>query len=137
MMKQILVLLVLSVAALGCADPNIGTVSGTVSGDDEAPETGYVSFTDVDGKTGPVGAKIVDGQYTITLPIGDKKVAVRVPKVVGKKALYENDPNSPVQELTDEALPRWYNDETELTHTVVAGESTQDFVLSTSKKRKK
>ena len=51
-MKQILVLLVLSVAALGCADPNIGTVSGTVSVDDEAPETGYVSFTDVDGKRG-------------------------------------------------------------------------------------
>lgn len=138
MARLSLILLVLSLASLmGCADPNIGTISGTITIDDETPETGFVSFAAVDGKTGPVGGEIIDGQYSVTLPIGEKKVAVRVPKVVGKKKLYENDPNSPVQELTDEALPPWYNDETELLQTIVAGESTQDFELSTSKKRKK
>jgi len=132
-----LILIAISLTAVGCADPNTGTVSGTITVDDDLPETGYIGFTAIDGKTGPVGGEIVDGLYSVTLPIGEMKVAIRVPKVTGEKKLYEGDPNSPVQKITEESLPRWYNEETELTHVIVAGESTKDFELSTSKKRKK
>lgn len=118
----------------GCAEPTTGTVSGTVTVDGELPETGYIGFTSTDGKTGPAGAKITNGNYTAELPLGEAKVAIRIPKVVGQQKLYDT-PDSPIQDVTEEALPRRYNDETELVYTVVAGESTKDFELSTKKKK--
>ena len=123
------------VVSLGCSDPNIGIVSGMVLVDD-APANGSISFVPTNGKTAPQGGEIVDGAYEVTLPIGDAKVEIRVSKVVGEKKIYEQDPNSPVQDVLAEALPARYNDETELTYDVPSGKSTKDFDLSTKKKKK-
>ena len=121
---------------VGCAEPTTGTISGTVTIDGDLPETGYIGFTAIDGKTGPAGTEITDGKYTVTLPLGDAKVAIRVPMVVGKQKLYDTA-DSPVQDITEERLPARYNDETELTYTIEPGEATKDFELTTKRKKKK
>ena len=121
--------------ALGCAEPTTGIVSGTVTVDGDLPTTGYIGFTATDGLTGPVGTEIVDGAYSLEVPLGETKVDIRIPKVVGQKRLYDT-PDSPIQDLTAESLPPRYNDETELVYTVEAGEATKDFDVSTKVKRK-
>ena len=120
--------------ACGCAEPTTGTVTGTITVDGDFPQTGYIGFTATDGKTGPVGTEIIDGQYTAEVPLGEVKIDIRVPKVVGKTKLY-NTPDSPIQEVTEESLPPRYNDETELVETIVAGETTKDFELTTKRSK--
>ncbi len=43
----------------------------------------------VDGKTATTGAVIENGKYKSDAPLGESKVEIRVPKVVGKKKLYD------------------------------------------------
>ncbi len=133
-MKRMIAFLILA-TAIGCADPTKGIVSGIVLIDDELAETGSIVFSATDGKTGPVGTKITDGQYTVTLPVGSSKVEIRVPVVVGQKKLYDT-PDSPVSDLMEESLPPWYNDETELTYEIPSGTSVKDFELSRKKRKK-
>ena len=128
-------LFLLALLITGCKEATTGTVMGNITVDGDTPETGYIGFTATDGKTGPVATEIIDGQYTAEVPLGDVKVDIRIPKVVGKQKLY-NTPDSPVQEITEEMLPARYNDETELTLTIVPGESTQDYDLTTKRKKK-
>lgn len=73
----------------------------------------------------------MDGKYSADVPIGPSKVAIRVPKVIGQRKLY-NTPDSPVQPLMDESLPAKFNDETELTLDVKPGETQGDFDLKTN-----
>ena len=108
---------IICLCASGCEEPTTGTVTGTITVDGDLPTTGYIGFTATDGKTGPVGGEVTDGEYTVVVPLGDAKVDIRIPKVVGKKRLYDT-PDSPVQEVTEESLPPRFNDETELVHTV-------------------
>ena len=56
------------------------------------------------------------------------KVAIRVPKVVGERKLYDT-PDSPVQPLMEESLPPEFNDRTELTLDVKPGVNERDFDL--------
>ena len=90
----------------------------------------------IDGKTGPSGGPIVDGQYTATVPVGVSKVAIRVAKVVGTQKLYDT-PDSIVQEITEEMLPPKYNDESELTYDVPPGKSTKDYDIEIATKKKR
>jgi hypothetical protein len=94
------------------------------------PASGAIAFTPVDGAAPTVGADIVDGKYSVDVPLGQSKVAIRVPKLVGQRKLY-NTPDSPVQPVMDESLPAEYNDETELTLDVKPGETRGDFDLKT------
>lgn len=128
-------LLLLCCLTWGCAEPTTGIVKGTITVDGDLPETGYIGFTATDGKTGPVGTEIINGEYEAEVPLGEVKVDIRVPKVVGQQRLY-NTPDSPIQDITEESLPPRYNDETELIHTVEVGEVTKDFELTTKRSRK-
>ena len=85
-MMRWVVLLPIVVCLVGCAEPTTGVVRGTVTVDGDLPKTGYIGFTPTDGKVGPSGAELVDGQYEIELPLGEAKVDIRVPKVVGNKS---------------------------------------------------
>jgi hypothetical protein len=64
------------------------------------------------------------------VPIGNSKIEIRVPKVVGKKKLYDT-PDSPVQDLMAETLPEKYNEKTELTFEVKPGTNEKNWELST------
>jgi hypothetical protein len=114
----------------GCAEPTTGEVTGTVTVDGSPAKEGSIAFFPVDGKSTTAGAAIIDGKYTATVPLGQAKVEIRVPKVVGQKKLYDT-PDSPIKPLMDESLPPKYNDASELTIDVQPGEMQQDYDLTT------
>jgi hypothetical protein len=118
--------------AAGCsqADATRGDVSGRVTVDDAPAATGAISFAPVDGASPTSGGKILDGKYSVKAPFGVAKVEIRVPKVVGERKLYDT-PDSPVQPLMEESLPKKYNDESELTIDVKPGSTEHDFDLKT------
>jgi hypothetical protein len=132
---KLTVVLLCGALAAGCSDPTVGKVSGTITVDGEPAETGFIGFMPVDGESGSEGAPITDGAYEATIPLGKFRVQIRVPKVVGEKKLYDT-PDSIVSPVMAEALPPWYNDDTELEIEVVSGETTKDFELSTKMKRR-
>jgi hypothetical protein len=120
------------VAVAGCDNGVAGRsrVQGTVTVNGAPPASGAIAFTPVDGAAPTAGGQIVDGKYSVDVPIGKSKVAIRVPRVVGQRKLY-NTPDSPVQPLMEESLPAEYNDETELTLDVKPGETQGDYDLKT------
>jgi hypothetical protein len=116
-------------AAAACSDGRpMGTVSGTVSVDGKPAEKGAITFIPTDGQAPTAGGEIKAGRYTARVPLGKAKVEVRVPKVVGRKKIYDT-PDSPVQDVLDEVLPKKYNDETTLLLEVKAGRNRKDWEL--------
>jgi hypothetical protein len=117
-------------AAAGCSDgPKTATVSGVVKVGGKEAEKGAVIFSPADGKGQPTGADIgAGGRYTARVQLGTMKVEVRVPKVVGKKALYGKD--GPHMDVLEEVLPERYNNKTELTLDVTK-DVTKDWDLPT------
>lgn len=122
------------VLATGCSkqDPNRGEVVGVVTVDGQPAASGAVAFSPVDGQSPSSGGKIVNGEYSVKASTGTVKVAIRVPRVVGERKLY-NTPDSPVQPLMEETLPPEYNDRTTLTFDVKPGVNEQNFDLKTKK----
>jgi hypothetical protein len=117
-------------AIVGCAEPTTGVVTGTVTVDGTPAKEGSIAFFPVDRKSSTAGAAIADGKYTATVPLGQMKVEIRVPRVVGQKKLYDT-PDSPLKPLMAESLPPKYNDASELTLDVQPGENQQDYELAT------
>ncbi len=117
-------------SALGCEPSFTALVSGVVTVDGEPAKVGAISFIPEDNIGTPVGGVIEDGNYSVEVPFGSKKVEVRVSKVVGKKRLYDT-PDSPVKEIMTEALPPKYNSATELRLNVTPGGHQQDYHLET------
>ena len=115
----------------GCGSP-MGEVSGTVKYDSKLIENGSIRFEAADGTTPTAGAMIKNGEYTARVPVGAMKVTISSAKVVGKKKLYANDPNSPEQDLTKEVLPDKYSDtkKTELKFDVHSGANPKDWDLA-------
>lgn len=116
---------------VGCGpESKMATITGNVTVDGTPAETGSISFIPVDGMTPTAGATIVQGKFTSEVPIGESNVEIRVPKVVGKKKLYDT-PDSPVQDIMEEVLPPKYNEATELRFTAERGENQTNFELLT------
>jgi hypothetical protein len=123
-------LAVLCLAACGCSDSNETTVSGTVSVNGTPAKTGSISFIPADGQSRTSGGPITDGKYETRAPIGNQRVEVRVPKVVGQRKLY-NTPDSPTQDILEEVLPPKYNSQSELQLDVKPGDNHKDYQLTT------
>lgn len=113
---------------LGCSDgPKMADVSGVVKVNGQPAEKGSVTFFPLDGKGPTAGTDIgPGGKYAARVPVGSHKVEVRVPKVVGKKALYGKD--GPFRDVLEEALPEKYNNQSEL-KLDVTGTTTKDWDL--------
>src|SRR5690242_8413844 len=80
----------------GCEGKPSGSVTGSVTLDGQPVELGAISFIPVDGQAPTTGGPIQNGQYSVPkVPIGEMKVAISGSKVVGKKKLYEDQPDSP------------------------------------------
>jgi hypothetical protein len=127
-------LLVLALLAAGCSrqDPNKGEVKGMVMIDGQPAASGAVTFTPVDGQSSTSGGKIMDGQYSVQASTGTARVAIRVPKVVGERKLYDTA-DSPVRQVLKESLPSQYNDNTTLTFEVKPGVNEHNFDLTSKK----
>jgi hypothetical protein len=114
---------------IGCGpESKMATIKGTVTVDGKPPATGSISFAAVDGLTPNTGATITDGKFSSEIPIGESKVEIRVPKVVGRKKLYDT-PDSPMQDIMEEVLPPKFNEQTELRFTAKKGENQNDWDL--------
>lgn len=120
------VLLVPLLALTGCGGEQ--TVSGTVKVDGKPLPEGNIMFSPVDGKSATAGGSIKDGEYSVKVPVGVMRVSISAPKVIGKKKLY-NTPDSPLRDVTAEALPAKYNEKTELKLDVKPGLNDKDFEL--------
>jgi len=112
---------------LGCSSKE-GTVSGTIKVNGELVESGGIKFMPADGQASITGGMIENGRYSVRVPVGKMKVAITVPKVVGKKKVY-NTPTSPEMPVTAERLPARYNDKTELDIDVKPGNNPKDWDL--------
>jgi hypothetical protein len=113
----------------GCPAPKDAEVSGTVTVDGQLIESGAIRFDPVDGQTPTAGGLIKDGRYSVRVPITTMKVSISAPKVVGKKKIYADQPNSPEMPITVEALPARYNEKTELRLEVKPGVNPKDWEL--------
>ncbi len=125
-------------AALACAGcgPPAGLqkviVEGAVTLDGTPIPNGEVRFLPIEGTAGPVsGGPIKDGQYRAEsrggVPVGKHRVEIRAFRAPSGRqtgvAAIEGGP-------AEQYLPERYNTKSELTATVGASESRQDFALS-------
>ena len=135
MIRQIFVGFLCSVLTLlcftGCGpESNTAYISGTVSIDGKPTDKGSISFIPVNGQGPTAGAEIKDGKFNSQAALGECKVEVRVPKVVGKKKLYDT-PDSPIQDVMEEVLPSKFNEASELRIDIKKGTNTKDWDLKT------
>jgi hypothetical protein len=137
--RLFVLLICFAVTLVGCgkAGPKTGKLSGTVTLDGTALESGSINFIPTDGKGVTMGTKIVNGAYTLAVPYGEKKVEVRAPKVTGQRLAYEGDPNSPKVDIITELVPKRYNGESVLVMTVDSEEGEMNFPLETPKDAEK
>ena len=116
--------------AAGCTySTGKGTVEGTVTLDGQPLKSGLICFMPTDGKSQTADTTITDGRFSLEVPVGEKRVDIRAPKVIGRQQMYDT-PNSPAGVLTAELLPARYNIQSELTMTVKSGKQTKDFELT-------
>lgn len=112
---------------------NIGKVRARVSGivtyEGKSVESGAITFFPVDGKSPTAGAMIAQGQYSAAVALGEMKVVISAPKIVGRRKLYANNPQSPEMDLTVEALPERYNERSTLKVILASAVEKRDFDL--------
>ncbi len=130
-------LFVVAVTLVGCGratGPQTAVVTGKVTLDGTPLSEGSINFLPKDGIGVPAGAKVTNGTYRAEVPLGDKRVEIRAPQVVGQKVAYEGDPNSPKIDLIEERVPARYNAQSDLKATVAASNKPTDFALESPKK---
>lgn len=121
-------LLVVGVLAGCSSEGEKGTVEGTVTYNSQPLEQGLIRFVPVDGRSQPADTPITGGKFTAMVPVGDFRVEITSPKVVGKMQMY---PDAPAVDRIEEAIPAKYNVQSELKMTVPKGKTEKSFDLST------
>ncbi|HEV3384114.1 MAG TPA: hypothetical protein VG097_04825 [Gemmata sp.] len=114
----------------GCSSNTTAEVTGSITVDGQPAEKGSISFIPADGKSTTEGGIIENGKYTAKSAVGAMKVQIRVPKVTGKKQLYD-DKKAEFVPTYSETLPKKYNTDTELTLDVKPGKNEKNWELTT------
>ena len=128
-----LIVIALVGCVLGCkGDSKHGTADGTVTLDGKPLKSGLIRFVPADGQTASADATITDGEFTATVPIGQKQVWISAPKVVGKRKAYAT-PDSPTVDIVEELLPPQYNTTSKITLDVTAGSQQPTYDLKSGK----
>ncbi len=101
---------------LGCdSGPRYIPVKGEVSYNGKTVENGLVHFESADGKNPSAkGGGITDGKYSAELPAGEWIVRVTGVRVVGTRKVYEDAPDSPIKDVTEQYLPKRFNAESDI-----------------------
>lgn len=115
-------LLVVAMLAGCSSDGAKGIVEGTVTLNSQPLEKGLIRFVPVDGNSQPADGTIAAGKFTVNAPVGDFRVEITSPKVVGQTKMYDA-PDSPTVDKIEEAIPPKYNVQTELKITVTKGKT--------------
>jgi hypothetical protein len=100
----------LPLSLLGCARKTDGAVDihGKVSFQGKAIEKGTVSFVPEDGRSNAVVADIKNGQYSVRLGPGGKKVQISSMKKTGERQAMVAGESRKVN-VTQETIPEKYN----------------------------
>lgn len=126
----VLVGLVMLVAAgCGARTPQVHPVAGRVTLDGAALDTGLIRFAPKPPGA-PVGAAIAGGAYALKAPAGECRVEITSAKVVGRRKAYDT-PDSPLVDVTEEAVPAKFNATSTLVFEVRPGSNSKNFDLST------
>lgn len=119
------------VSLLGCGTGNsieVVRVTGRVTLDEQPLEKGLIQFLPADGNSPSAAGEIRQGEYQANVPVGNKRVEVTSPKVIGQQKAYDT-PDSPVIDLLQERIPAEYNVQSQLTANVTRERKTFDFSL--------
>ena len=121
--------LLMVVVLAGCSGQKpMGTVEGTVTFNSQPLEQGLIRFVPVDGNSQTADATITGGKFTANVPVGDVRVEITAPKVVGQTKMY-NTPDSPTVDRIEELIPPKYNVSSELKMTIPKGKTEKQFAL--------
>jgi hypothetical protein len=124
-----------ALAAAGCGAKK-PVLTGVVTLDGRPVDNGTIQFFPVAGD-GQTSAAIIgpDGRYRVEASPTKLKVVIHSSKVIGKRKMYDDQPDSPMVDVMEEILPARYSDmnKTELTVTVGPGENEKDFTLTSAK----
>ena len=112
----------------GCnRGPAVGTLEGTVTLDGTPVDGGLIRLVPSDGNSQPADCPLAAGAYSITMPVGEKKVEVYWTKSSGPGIV---DTASQGGDKVITLVPPKYNVESKLTVTIDKGKATKDFALS-------
>jgi hypothetical protein len=122
--------LLIPVLLSGCSGDNtVGTVHGEVRLDGRPLRQGIIRFVAVDGKSPTADAGITDGRFAATVPVGQMRVEITAPKVVGKQKMYDS-PDSPSVDTVTNLIPPRYNVHSELKMAVGKASQEKTFELT-------
>jgi hypothetical protein len=114
----------------GCSsEAGKATVNGEVTLDGQPLKEGVIRFVPADGMSPTADAAIVVGRFQATAPVGEKRVEISAPKVVGKRKMYDT-PQSPWVDEVAELIPARYNVKSILTAGVKKGPNNLNFDLN-------
>lgn len=125
MFRRLIAVFLFVLAAEGCGE-NVATIQGEVTLDSQPLSEGLIRFVPLDGEGTPTDGPIKNGKYHVQLSVGEKRVEITAPKVVGKRKLYDTADSPEVDEI-DELLRDDFNVESTLRTTVKAGENQASF----------
>ncbi|MDR1925244.1 MAG: hypothetical protein LBQ66_12815 [Planctomycetaceae bacterium] len=124
------------VGVFGCSPKTTTTfkITGSITIDGKPIEQGSIQFAAVDGATPIGGGSISNGTYIANVPLGKKKVLVLGTKLAGQEAMYEDVPDSPMQDKYEQVTPSAYNsfEETPLDADISGTTKDLNFDLSSS-----
>jgi len=123
--KSVPILLLVALLA-GCSrGPAVGTVKGTITLDGQPVDGGLIRLVPADGNSQPADCIVKGGAYSVTMPVGEKKVEIYWTKGGSGKV----DTATQGTEQIIQMVPAKYNTETMLTCTLQKGTATKDFTL--------
>ena len=119
-----------AVAAAGCGGGTIpmAKVKGEVKLDGKPIEKGTIAFLPSDGKGPTAGGDITNGQFSVLVPPGPKRIEIHSSKVVGQRKAFDT-PDSPMMDIAEELIPPAYNVQSTLTHKVEMPDTTINLDL--------
>ena len=125
---RLICLFFVALCLAGCdRGPAVGTVKGTVAWDGQPVDGGLIRMVPADHLSQPADCIVKGGSYSITMPVGEKKVEIYWTK---NSAPGKLDTASQGTESVVVLIPPKYNTETTLKYTVEKGTHTQDFALT-------
>jgi hypothetical protein len=105
-------------------------VKGKVTYQGVPLEKGLVHFEAIDGKSPSAkGGIIENGAYSAHVPAGELRVKITSDKVVGKRPMYKDMPDSKMIDISEQFIPKKYNTETALKVTIQSRRDDLDFHL--------
>ena len=120
-------ILLVWIAVAGCSrGPAVGTVVGRVTLDGQPVDGGLIRLVPADGNSQPADCMITAGAYSITMPVGEKRVEIYWTKTTAPGKI---DTASQGSEQVVTLVPAKYNTQSTLTHTVAKGQAVKDFSL--------